>query len=88
MVKLLEKQYQERLEEEVAKVSTVYLKDNTVVCVPFEPSKNTDFIDDKALVFVVNFTLSSFKLSDSVTIHCCLRMECSVNFSMRKAFFS
>lgn len=39
MVKLLEKQYQEQLEEEVAKVSLWFVWKIIVVYIPFESSK-------------------------------------------------
>lgn len=43
MVKLLEKQYQEQLEEEVAKVSLWFTQKIIVIYTPYEPSKNIDF---------------------------------------------
>lgn len=53
MVKLLEKQYQERLEEEVAKVSLQFIWKVIVVCIPFQPSKNIRFIGGNALYFLL-----------------------------------
>lgn len=40
MVKLLEKQYQEQLEEEVAKVSLWFTQKIIVIYTPYEPLKN------------------------------------------------
>lgn len=72
VIKLLEKQYQERLEEEIAKVSLQFVQKIIVVYTPFEPSKTQILL--MAMHFFFCYTLHAqlvFKFLTGIN-HSCL----------------